>query len=629
MPQIRNPWRFLILLLVISLLLPAASARAQGTAFASLTTPDTSKFPTLTTYLDAFDDQGNFLSNLSLSEVSLLENGEQIAPDKLESLDTPLSIVLALNSDPALAVRDSFGVSRYDKVLPALSAWAAARPTDSADKLALVWNGGVVASRANAADWKTRLEAFDPALRTSTSSLAALAFALDAAQEADTGRGIKKSILLISPHLALKDQAGVSDLTTRAKQAGVRIYVWITDSKSFQDNPGALVLQDLAVATGGRFATFTGSETLPNLEDWFSSLRKVYQLTYTSKIRAGGQQTLTAQVNSGSLALTSPSVKFPLEILPPSVALLSAPIQIVRQNPDAPFDLESFKPVEQEISALVEFPDGRARALKRTTLYVDGQKIAENTSEPFNHFTWNISEYQVSGQHALRVEAEDILGLSQMSAEVPVQVTVVQPPGGVTGLILRNRFAVTITFMILAGAVVLGIIVLGGRRGLATLAERRKARAAQFDPVTQPVHSKADATGPTRANPFPWLRRRDAPPPAYFVRLTADGNPAKGDPIPLSGREITFGTDPTQATVVLDHPSLSHLHARLRHAEDDTFTLLDQNSVAGTWVNYELIPQEGCVLKHGDIIHFGQLTYRFVLAKSPTVPKPTITPIKD
>jgi hypothetical protein len=217
--------------------------------------------------------------------------------------------------------------------------------------------------------------------------------------------------------------------------------------------------------------------------------------------------------------------------------------------------------------------------------------------------------------------------LSQLSAEVPVQVTVVQPPGGIAGLILRNRAAVTISFMVLAGAVVLGIIILGGRRGLASLSERRKARSAQLDPVTQPVHGKVESPSATRANPFPWLRRKEAPPPAYFVRLTADGKPAKDDPIPLNGREITFGSDPTQATVVLDHPSLSDLHARLHRAENNEFTLLDQNSTAGTWVNYEISPQEGVILKHGDMIHFGKLTYRFVLAKPPALPKPTITPI--
>jgi hypothetical protein len=618
---------YLLFVLITCLLAPAASARAQGTAYASITPPDISKFPIITTYMDAFDDQQKFITSLAMSDIFMLENGKQITPDKVENLKPALSFVLAINSDPSLGVRDGFGDSRYDKIVTALSTWAASRPSGDQDKLALVWNGGVIATRLSPADWKTRLAAFDPAPRTSTSSLSALAFALDASQEAQTGSGGKKAILLISPHLGLKDQTNLNDLISRAKEAGVRVFVWITDSRDFQTNPGSSALQDLALGTGGQYTAFTGSETLPDIESWLSTLRNVYQLTYTSKIRAGGQQSLSVQINNNNQAITSLMTNFSLDIQPPSAMLLSAPIEIVRQNPQQPFDTNTFAPRQQEISALVEFPDGKPRPLTRTTLYVDGLKIAENTAEPFNRFTWDLSVYIVSGEHRLQVEAEDSLGLSQKSAEVPVQVTVIQPPGGIAGLVLRNRVAVTISFLVLAGGVLLGIIILGGRRGLATLTERRKARAAQLDPVTQPL--PAEAPSATRENPFPWLRRKADTPPAYFVKLTADGAPAPGDPIPLLGREITFGTDPTQSTHVLDHASLSALHARLRHLDDNTFTLLDQNSVAGTWVNYDLIPLEGRALQHGDVIHFAQLTYRFVLTKPPAPSKPSLTPIPE
>lgn len=628
MSQICAPWRFFIVLLVASLILPAVSARAQGTAFAAITSPDTSKYPVITTLLDVFDDQGNFLTALQPADVAVLENGQQITSDKLELLQPSLNFVLAINSSPALAVRDGFGKSRYDYMVAVLSNWADARSSDNPDGMTLVWNGGIVASRLPPAEWKTRFDGFDPALKTSSTSLAALGFALDAAQGDEAAPGGKKAILLISPHLEKKDQANIDSLITRAKQAGIRVYVWLADSDSFLDNSGALALQNLALATGGRYLTFTGKETLPDPEEWFASLRHVYRLTYRSKIRAGGAQTLTVLVNAPNLALTSTAVGFSLDVQPPSAALLSPPIQILRQNPDRPFEIESFLPNQQEISMLVEFPDKLPRPLKRTTLFVDGNKIAENTSEPFNNFVWDLSGYVVSGDHILRVEAEDNLGLIGESAEVPVQVTVILPPGGMAGLVMRNSVSLTIAFVVLAGAILLGIIFFGGRRGLATLAERRKARAAQLDPVTQPVFAVKSST-PAHAPPFPWLRRKAAAPPAYFVKLTSDGAPASGDPIPLTGHELTFGTDPTQATTVLDHPSLSALHARLRRTEENAFLLMDQNSVAGTWVNYDPITKEGCLLKHGDVVNFGHLTYRFVLTKPPAASKPTITPDKD
>ena len=630
MKSMRIPLRLFCVLLITCLALPVILARADGLAYAAMTPPDTTKFPAISSYLDAFDEHGEFLSNLGVNDISVLENGELIKPESVESLTTPLSFVLAVNSDPALGNRDGQGLSRFAKLQTILSAWAGALPANSEDRLGLVWNGGAIASHLTPSDWKTRLTAFDPVTNKSAASNLALSYALDAAQEAQLGPGSKKSILLISPHLGVKDQAGLTDLIARAKQSGVRINVWIVDSQAYMGNAGSLALVNLAEATGGHFATFTGSESLPALETWIGTLRTVYRVSYNSKIRAPGQNSVTLQVNNGSQSLSTPSASFQLDIQAPSAVLLSPPITLVRQNPDAPFNIESFTPAEQQISILVEFPDGRVRSLKRTTLFVDGKKEAENTAEPFTHFNWNLRTYVASGEHSLKVEVEDALGLSQVSASVPVQVTVVQPPGGMAGLILRNSTAITISFLVLAGAVVLGILILGGRRGLASLAERRKSQKKKVDPVTQPVPAVEESPKNGRANPFPWLRRRDPPAPAYLARLAADGSPLAGaDPITVSGREITFGSDPTQATVVLDHPSLSLLHARLRREPDGSYLLLDQNSVAGTWVNYNPIPREGQTLQHGDLIQFGTLTYRFVLAKAPAPRKPTITPLKD
>ena len=102
--------------------------------------------------------------------------------------------------------------------------------------------------------------------------LAALSFALDAAQNTQTVPGEKKALLLISGKLETNSLDGLKELTTRAQTAGVRVHVWIVDSKANLTGPGALALQDLAAGTGGRYLTFTGSETLPDPEEWISSL---------------------------------------------------------------------------------------------------------------------------------------------------------------------------------------------------------------------------------------------------------------------------------------------------------------------------------------------------------------------
>lgn len=618
--------KFIFLLLTMSMAVPSALVRAQETASIFLFQPDSSKFPTITALLDVFDEQGNFLTGLTAAEISILENGQSLGtPSALEQLGQPLKMVVAINSGPALAVRDGLGISRYDKMTAVLKNWAAARPADSPDEFALVWNGGIIASQLSPANWLARFENFDPALRNSVAGLTSLAFAIDVAQQGTSAAGSKKAILFITPHLEARDLNALPDLANRARQAGARVFVWMGDSSDYFSHQGAQALSALARQTGGRYLTFSGTETLPDPEEWVSSLRYVYRITYESAVRETGAHNFSVLLNARGLSLTSSPVSFQVEIEPPNPVFLAPPIQIVRQNLVDQFDIENSLPKTQEISIIIEFTDKIKRSLVRTTLYVDGAIADENTAPPFDKFTWSLEEYLVSGEHTLQVEAVDALGLSKMSVSVPVQVIVIQPPGGMAGLILRNRAAITISVIVAAGLVLLGILFLGGRQTLVLLAERRRARAMRLDPLTQPVKVEKDKAA-SRSNPFPWLRRKAPSPIAYFVKLTMDGQPAPGDPIPLTGRELTFGTDPTQATNVFDHPSLSPLHARLRQDENGNFILLDQNSVAGTWVNYEPAPKDGFTLKHGDVIHFGQLTYRFIFTKPSAPPKPVVTP---
>jgi len=184
-----------------------------------------------------------------------------------------------------------------------------------------------------------------------------------------------------------------------------------------------------------------------------------------------------------------------------------------------------------------------------------------------------------------------------------------------------------------AGLALVIILLRGSVRG--ALFKRRRTRLKQFeDPLTQPVialaeppvnSAKKSKTGPRRNTwfrPKPTFRLPDAP--AYLTRLTNGGEPASAAPIPVLEKEMTLGTDPVQSIRVLDDPSISPLHARIKRNGDGAFHIYDHGSVAGTWVNYEPVTREGRRLAHGDRIHFGQLLYRFDLNKPPATPEPKI-----
>jgi predicted component of type VI protein secretion system len=93
-------------------------------------------------------------------------------------------------------------------------------------------------------------------------------------------------------------------------------------------------------------------------------------------------------------------------------------------------------------------------------------------------------------------------------------------------------------------------------------------------------------------------------------------------------KELVLGADPRQANVILNDSSISPLHARLRRTEEG-FLLFDLDSVAGTWVNYELVPKGGHRLRPGDLIHFGRLMYRFEVPGSPPPPEPVVLLLEE
>lgn len=625
--------------LILGFALPFPARAQQALATVNLYNADATTFPTVTAFVDVFDAQKIFVSGLKPEAVTAVENGQALPVDSLLEMAVPLQLVVAVNQGEALDARDANNISRFQRVSQIISQWAQSRPSDLLDDLSLVSQAGPVINHATPADFIVGLDGFQPDMRTAAPNLQSLSTALDVVSAQTTRLGMKRAVLFITPQMTDPNLAATLEpLIQRAIDENVRVFVWYVDANTTFTTTSAAIFNNLAIQTGGSMFQYSGAERFPDPEIYFSGLRRVYQLSYTSRLTTSGDHSLTAQVNlPGQGTLNSVEQKFTLDIQPPNPFPVAPVSQITRQAPEEdPFNTELLLPETQEIDIIVEFPDGHQRPLTRTSLYVDGAVVDENTAEPFDKFTWDLTGYSSTGEHQVAVEAVDVLGLSKTSMAIPVTVTVVKPPSGPAAFLAKYRTPITIGSIILAG-LVLFIILLSGRVRLPTLRTVREARRAQTDPLTQPVSvlaeepaipvPEAKKKSPKRRTPS--KKKETAPKsvaeaPASLIRLNPDGQYAAAAPIPLSEKEIVFGADPVQCSAILNDPSVAPVHARLRMTDDGGYLLLDNHSIGGTWVNYEPIPQEGYRLMHGDMVNFGQLIFRFMLTTPPPAFQPKV-----
>jgi hypothetical protein len=229
------------------------------------------------------------------------------------------------------------------------------------------------------------------------------------------------------------------------------------------------------------------------------------------------------------------------------------------------------------------------------------------------------------------VEALDNLGMTGVSVEVPVIITIDEPQTNPLATFSKNRTSLAVLVVVIAGAVLTLVLVVGGRLrpGMWRKARQRPQRK---DPVTQPVKVKSEPV-PNQPRRSTWINRLHLPhrtvPPKIYALLVYQPETNQEEatlPIMISSAEVTFGSDPLLADQVIDDPSVEGLHARLRRGTDGVFRLSDAGSVGGTWVNYTPVSQEGVNLEHGDLIHLGRVGFRFQLREPKQVRKPVIKP---
>jgi len=602
---------------------------AQEIHQARLTPPETEDFPYISTYLDVFDADGNFVYGIDPEDVNVLENGRRLAVTELNKLRAGVQFVLAINPGAAFNIRDLQGNSRYDYVYNELERWAQGRQGTTLDDLSLLTVDGPVATHlSDPTAWISTIQPYQPENSIGDMGLEMLGRALELAAETPVRPGMGRAVLFITSLPEQDITLFLESLAVRARQREVRIFVWLVTSASLYNSPNAIQLQNLANQTGGEFFAYSGIEPLPDLEDYLEPLRCTYFLLYESRIITSGRHQLAVQIRSEELDLTSAEQEFEIEVLPPNLAFISHDLEIKRKvSTGTDQEPGEITPGQHHFEVLIEFPDGYVRPLERTRLFVDGQIEHQNLSHPFDQFTWDLSEYTSTDSHLIQVEVMDILGLTSTSIEKTILVSVEQPVQRNLLTLTRNRSLVVGAVVLLTGCILLLILVMGGRVQPGFLRTSRNGHR-RSDPVTQPVQAKIEPKAhrlPDWFNRLYWPQRSvETHAPAMLVRISESGQSKTSPPIPITADEITFGRDPTLVTQILEDPSVEAIHARLRLVADKTYHLYDEQSTAGTWINYTPVSAEGAQLEHGDLIHIGRVGFRFSLREPVNVRKPII-----
>jgi hypothetical protein len=621
----------------------AGISQTAGIPLAVLSPPTIDKFPRITTYLDLRDENGVFLSGLLASQVSILEDDKPVPVLELNEIKPGAQFVLALNPGRSFAIRDATGKSRFDSLRQDLLDWAAARPGLATDDLSLITpESTLVTHNSDPKQLTAALQAYQLGVVPEIPDLNVLSSAVETVADNTPRYGMGRAILFITSLPSIDLTVGLKSLAGSASQQGVHISIWLVASPDQSNSPAVFQLQELAKQTHGQFFFYSGIETLPDIETLIQPVQDSYRLAYESKITTSAPHTLTAQIDLGGIKIKTPVLSFELNIQAPNPMFVSPPTEIMRETPaDSHNPNVDLLPVKQPLDVLIEFPDGFIRPVVTSTLLVDGSPVATNLSAPFDKFTWDLSGYVINGNHQIRVEVVDALGLHGASRDLPVHITVRRTTQGVMMALYRNGPLLAGLAALLAGAILLLVLLLGGRikpvafgRGMQPGLKVRPAEKTiphrRSDPVTQPV---VDAHGeslarhkPAWMNRLQWPQRRISPKAfAYLTRLSEADQEQDSTPVPIEAEEITLGTDAVRSTLVIDDPSVEALHACLRR-EGDTYRLCDQGSVAGTWVNYTPVSSEGVLLEHADLVHIGRAGFRFTLRQPGKVRKPVVRP---
>lgn len=607
-------WLLLLPLLLVFLGWIYVPAFAQEPISIHVSSAITDQFPQISLYISITDASGERLANLPAESFTVIEDDTIMSGLTVEEVLVGTRQIFLIDDNHGLQLRDVHGQTRFDLIRQALIEWwslpkVALLGVD--DFSLLTAEHTLVAHSQSSAELAAGIDHFSSTFDGETPPFELVQKALNYADGPPLSPGMANFLIFITPLTATPDDLSLVNAIARANETDTAIYPILMAAPDALELPEVESLHRLASETGGELILFDPELGLEGLAKRILTRQYQYRLCYSSHAGTTGNHTLQIKINHTDIEAESKAIDFWIDVLPPEVVFISPPTEIVRHTDDPAQPLEEIPPVSQDLHLLISFTDGYSRPITLAELIIDDEIVYRSNEPPFDHLLWDLSGYKESATHTLVARVEDSLGLQAETIKVPVTVSFELPPSGLAALRPTLGTILFIFTILLAGAAFAAIFI-----------TRSRARAST------PVEGEAVGQSSMQIEPEPQIGPQRIPNKESAEAVLIPQIP-NGEPIDLIGVDCVFGCDATLARVVLPDPSVSGMHARLIRHADGRYMIRDIGSVAGTWVNYDLIPESGKVLCHGDLIHLGRVAFRFYMTEPPSNWEIKVQPVQD
>lgn len=598
----------MIFIMILMLLGNPTLGLAQTDTDFRISEPVVDAFPRVTLYVQVVDQNGRRVANLPDASFRLFEDNELALDLQLDETLVGARLVFVLNTTSELRIRDTLGRSRFDLVRSELLDWWALPDFTrlGIDDYSIVTAAGTLISHTQSiAELASTLDNLSPDFADQQSAYRLLFDSLDLTTARPPVAGMPTALIFFTALPRSPLDLPVDNIIARAQGTNTAIFPVLIATPEAIEQPEAEPLVRIAEETGGSLLIFQEQVGLSSLAQTIAGQRLQYKLDYTSPATTPGTHTIRLEFSVDGQELGSLERSYILDLQPADVIVLEPPEHITRATDDPTTPLNLLPPTELQISFLTTFSDQFDRPLGASQLLVDGQVVDQRTDPPYSPLNWDLSGYLESDLHQLQVRVVDSIGMESLSSVHPVSLEVVPPLQGLAAIRPAFGYMLAALGVLLAGVILAaGVISLGQRDPFSRYA---REPAAKID-ITEIKASlqREPPEGPAEA----------------FLHPVSDaeiGLPS----IPMTGVDLLLGTDPSLAATPIQHPSVDRLHARLIRQADGGYILRDQGSTAGTWVNFERVPDKGVRIKHGDLIHIGMAEFRFELVDAPP-PRPIL-----